>query len=225
MLGEFLVALWYIWDQRNCHLWNKKKLEEWEILPRASNWLKDYLEKQSSPRLMARNEVQGWKPPQSAPVKINVDAACISDRGTGWGAVIRDGEGRFLFAGVRRSRTQWNPEEAEAMAIGFGLDLARRFGILEMEMESDCQGIIQQLQREEDRETESGLICAELRAVAQTLNHVQWNFVGRKFNGPAHLMAHVECDWESEEIWVDNPPQFLVTLLREDMGGNSNFAF
>ncbi|CAL1384118.1 unnamed protein product [Linum trigynum] len=142
-LGEFLVALWYIWDQRNCYYWNKKKVEEWEILPRVSNWLKDYLEKQLSPRQSERNDAQGWQPPTIAPVKINVDAACIADRGTRWGVVIRDGGGRFLFAGVRRSRIQWNPEEAEAMAIGFVLDLARRFELMEMEMESDCQGIIQ----------------------------------------------------------------------------------
>ncbi|CAL1379744.1 unnamed protein product [Linum trigynum] len=34
-LGKFLVALWFIWEQRNNQVWNKRKLEEWKIIPKA----------------------------------------------------------------------------------------------------------------------------------------------------------------------------------------------
>ncbi|CAL1384106.1 unnamed protein product [Linum trigynum] len=109
----------------------------------------------------------------------NVDATCFVDRGTRWGVVITDGGGKFMFDGVRRSRIQWNPEEAEAIAIDFGLDLAHKFALREIEMESDCQGVIQQLQWEEEREIEIGLVCAEIRAKARTLDCVKWSFTGR----------------------------------------------
>ncbi|CAL1372336.1 unnamed protein product [Linum trigynum] len=215
-LGSFLVALWYIWDQRNCQLWNKKKLEEWEIAPRANEWLKDYLEKQTKTQGVERAPDLRWRPPELIPVKVNVDAACMSGKGTGWGAVIRDGGGRCLLAAVKRSRVQWNPEDSEVMAIDFGLELARRMTFREMEMESDSLGIISQLRREEERQTENVLLCEEVRAKAQEFDRVIWSFVGREFKKPAHFMAHVSCNWDEEEIWMDRPPFFLEPLLKED---------
>ncbi|CAL1399266.1 unnamed protein product [Linum trigynum] len=221
-LGSLLVALWYLWDQRNCHLWNKNKLEEWEILPRASEWLHDYLTKQMKSQSEPREEEQRWKHPTAGSVKLNVDAACFDGQGTRWGVVARDQNGQFLFGAVKRSQTQWNPEEAEVLAVDFGLEMARRIGMGEVEMESDCQGIIQQLRREERRETEVGLMCEEIRIKALALVRVCWSWVGRNKNKSAHKMAHLECNWDSEEVWDNNPPQILVPLLRED--ATENFA-
>ncbi|CAL1382426.1 unnamed protein product [Linum trigynum] len=63
---------------------NLKKLEEWEILPRASDWLPDYMEKQLQHQSQGRQEEQQWKPPTTVPMKINVDASCFADWGTRW---------------------------------------------------------------------------------------------------------------------------------------------
>ncbi|CAL1396474.1 unnamed protein product [Linum trigynum] len=167
-----------------------------------------------------KEEDQRWKPPTAGAVKINVDAACFDGQGTGWGVVARDQNGHFPFGAVKRSRIQWNPEEVEVLAVDFGLEMARRRGMGEVEMESDCQGIVQQLRREERRETEVGLMCEDVRIKAQALGLVRWYWEGRNKNRLAHKIAHLDCNWDSEEVWDDNPPQVLVPLLREDATGN-----
>ncbi|CAL1388227.1 unnamed protein product [Linum trigynum] len=191
-------------------------------MPRAAEWLNDYLEKQIRPQNVVGETDRRWRPADLTPVKINVDAACFEGRGTGWGVVVRDEEGRCLLAGVKRSRIHWEPDLAEAKAIEYGLELARRFSWLEVEMESDCLGVIHTIRREEEGRTELGCLCATLRAQAQDLVKVIRNFTGRGKNQVAHAMAQVEGNWGEKDIWVDNPPIFIVPLLREDLFTNSD---
>ncbi|CAL1394158.1 unnamed protein product [Linum trigynum] len=61
-----------------------------------------------------------WEPPRSADFKVNVDTACFEGHGSGFGIVIRDKKKNLCFISVRRSQTQWSPEMAECLAIGWG---------------------------------------------------------------------------------------------------------
>ncbi|CAL1410909.1 unnamed protein product [Linum trigynum] len=120
-LGKFLVALWFIWDQRNSQMWNKRKLEEREIIPRAIGWLEEYLDMQEVESEAHRQRDGKWRPAQSTEFTISVDAGCLTGQGTGLGAVIRKRDGDFVAAAVKRTRRQWEAMEAEAMAVKFGM--------------------------------------------------------------------------------------------------------
>ncbi|CAL1386975.1 unnamed protein product [Linum trigynum] len=103
-LGNFLVALWFIWEQRNSQMWNKRNLEEGEIIHRAFGWLQEYLNMQEAESEVHRQCERKWRPSQSADFTISVDAGRLTGQGTGLGAVVRKKDGDFVAAAVRRTR-------------------------------------------------------------------------------------------------------------------------
>ncbi|CAL1413900.1 unnamed protein product [Linum trigynum] len=209
-IGLFLVGLWFIWEERNCQMWNKKELEENEILGKAERWLTKYLEFQFAAPDQGPRQTPRWKPPEGADFKINVDAAVIADSGTGLGVVVRDRNDSFCFAGVRRSRIQWTPELADIQAIKFGLEVAIEKGFISGEIESDCLREVQQIKKEEMSLTEEGDECEEVKARLDELGgSVTIRFAGREANQVAHIM----CRWDDSEYWASRPPIFLVDQL------------
>ncbi|CAL1370215.1 unnamed protein product [Linum trigynum] len=81
----------------------------------------------------------------------------------GLGVVVRDRNGSFCFARVRRLRIQWTPELAEIQAIKFGLEVALEEGFVSGEIESDCLRAVQQIAKEERSLTEEGDECEEVK--------------------------------------------------------------
>ncbi|CAL1412374.1 unnamed protein product [Linum trigynum] len=221
-IGRFLVALWFIWDQRNSQLWNKSKMEEWEIMGRASRWIEEYLEAQSPRERTQQAEQTKWAPSTAADFTMTVDAACLQDRGTGLGVVVRDRAGAFRLEAVKRSRRQWDPDLAEAMAVDFGVEIVGRYHFLNSEIQMDCQRVARILRGEQQTQLELGRVYEEIRRKATGLGPVAWSYISRKLNEPAHLVAHTDCGWEREDIWVDSPPSFLVQALQADVMMPSN---
>ncbi|CAL1374557.1 unnamed protein product [Linum trigynum] len=215
-IGNFLVALWFIWAERNCHLWNNKKKEEWEIIDRAMQWLEEYKRHQLIPAGGERKKSTQWKSPPAGSFKINVDAAIFEGNGSGFGVVIRDANGECCLAGVKRTRRQWLPEFAEAAAISFGLEVAKRYNFLPGLVETDCLVVVQRIQNEDEDETEMAEVCKELRVQLLEAGGLNITFVGREANRAAHLMAHTLCNWEEEELWTSSPPVFLSPILISD---------
>ncbi|CAL1398403.1 unnamed protein product [Linum trigynum] len=70
-IRQFLVALWFIWNKRNNQMWNKKKMEEYEIINRAERWLAEYLEYQTSSAMTPTRTPPSRAPQISANYKIN----------------------------------------------------------------------------------------------------------------------------------------------------------
>lgn len=82
--------------------------------------------------------------PTAASYKINSDAA-IKEGRYGLGAVVRDEVCDVLMA-VRQCKLgewKWTPEEAEAMAIKLGLQLAYDVSFCSVEVETDCLRVVQ----------------------------------------------------------------------------------
>ncbi|CAL1414046.1 unnamed protein product [Linum trigynum] len=200
-IGQFLAALWFIWEERNCQQWNKKKREEYEIMGKSERWLLQYLEYQSATMATGPRQAILWKPPDRADFKINVDAATFTGAGTGLGVVIRDKNGGCCFAGVRRSRTQWTAELAEIQAIKLGLEVAIEMGYRPGEIETDCLRVVQQIGKEEESLTEEGAECEEMRdKLAGLSGEFSVSFLGRDSNRAAHIMAHTQCGWHETEF-------------------------
>ncbi|CAL1414842.1 unnamed protein product [Linum trigynum] len=213
-IAQFLAALWFIWGERNSQCWNTKKLEEFEIMGKAERWLNEYLEYQQQGLEVTPRQVARWKPPETADFKINVDAATLTGAGTGLGVVVRDRNGGFCCAVIKRTRIQWPAELAELQAIKLGLEIAREKDFVTGEIESDCLRAVQQIGREEMSMTEEGVESAEVRELIDTFaGQMQIRFAGRESNKTAHILAHVQCGWDETEIWVSRPPIFLVDQL------------
>lgn len=76
-------------------------------------------------------------PPQVGFVKINFDAHIYDGGGVGCGVVIRDWRGCAVAAGVRRWAGRWSVEMAEARAVLYGVQLARRLNFRNVVLEGD----------------------------------------------------------------------------------------
>ncbi|CAL1379931.1 unnamed protein product [Linum trigynum] len=83
-------------------------------------------------------EVITWMRPPRGWVKVNVDAAVLKGEGTGLGMVMRDENGAFQRAAVRRERRCWPPEIAEIKAVEFDLKQLERSGGRQAVVEMDC---------------------------------------------------------------------------------------
>ncbi|CAL1405773.1 unnamed protein product [Linum trigynum] len=147
-MGQFLVALWFLWEERNNQLWNKKKLKEFEVMGKAERWLTDYLDhQQRQVSTQGRGEYR-WSPPSTVEFKVNVDVACFEEEGSRFGVVIPDNQGNFLLAAVRRRRTQWVLEMVECRTISLRANLTVEHGLVHWHIEMDCLSIVQKMKKE-----------------------------------------------------------------------------
>ncbi|CAL1384392.1 unnamed protein product [Linum trigynum] len=215
-LEKLGILLWSIWNERNNHMFNKKKAEEWEIVGRALTYWEEFQSHHLEEKEERGEDNDTWETPMEGWVKLNVDAAVLAENGTGLGVVARDASGRFLLAAVRRERTQWPPELAELRAIAFGVELAEEHNLQMVEVESDCLNAIHQMQAEEMMRLEGGVLAREIKTRAARLGSVRWRFTKRTGNESAHAMAYLNCNWDSTNLWVHRPPLAILSVLEKD---------
>ncbi|CAL1403348.1 unnamed protein product [Linum trigynum] len=134
----------------------------------------------------------------------------------GLGVIVRTRAGDLRLAGVKRSLRQWDSEMAEAMAVDFAVEVARRFHFSDVEIQLDFHTVKRILKGESSTHLDLGRVCNEIKEKAAGLGHIRWEHVERKWNESAHFLAHWDCCWEREMIWVDSPPDSLVTLILKD---------
>ncbi|CAL1354880.1 unnamed protein product [Linum trigynum] len=158
----------------------------------AEKWLIEYLKNQPAESEKVPRQVVQWKPLDKATYKINVDATTFAGAGTGLGVVVRDKNGVFCCAGVRRTRIQWTSELAELQAIKFGLEIAVEKGFVPGEIESDCLGAVQQIEKEETSMAEEGAESEKVREMIDSLNGLMGiQFSVRESTRATHIFAHI----------------------------------
>ncbi|CAL1413281.1 unnamed protein product [Linum trigynum] len=229
-IQKFTLVLWLLWKERCNHKYNNQKLEESEIIPRALAWIDTYLAAQN-PEEVQRRVAGGagssatqtsWIPPPRGAFKLNTDAGVFPQGGVGLGCVIRNEEGAFVGASLKKERGTCRVIEAEAKAIFMGLVEANRRAISPLVVESDCQALISKLQRRDADASELGVWCEKIWNLAKVNEsfsgqQVTWVYVGRKANTVAHWLAHSGARWDHQVVWVDDPPLSLLSLMENDL--------
>ncbi|KAK1384070.1 hypothetical protein POM88_021805 [Heracleum sosnowskyi] len=71
--------------------------------------------------------LSSWQGPPVGSVKFNTDAHVPAGSNVGLGVVIGNEMGKLLVAAVKRCETT-SPDIAEALAVRYGLQVARRLG-------------------------------------------------------------------------------------------------
>ncbi|CAL1360438.1 unnamed protein product [Linum trigynum] len=69
-LEAWCIVLWFLWKERNCHLFNVQKLAEQDIIPRAEHFLADYKTVRVAVEMSLSHD-GSWRPPPPGHVKIN----------------------------------------------------------------------------------------------------------------------------------------------------------
>ncbi|CAL1356961.1 unnamed protein product [Linum trigynum] len=215
-VAQLCSLLWFFWKDRNNFLFNKKFLDEWQVFPRADEFIHCFLEVQGknkpSPRTRLRSACK-WKKPPIGVFKLNTDAGISNERKVGLGCILRDWEGKEVFAASRRLNVNWSPDIAEGMAILYGIRLVKEKGIGPIVVESDCKRVIEKLKQEEICRTELGTICSDILKEAEELDIREWSFAFREAYNAAHMLAHLVSEFEENRFECNGLPLMVADVV------------
>ncbi|CAL1392116.1 unnamed protein product [Linum trigynum] len=216
-IERFSSLLWFFWKERNNCLFNSKMLHEWEVFTKADDFIQDYVAvqgKDNNRSGRADRRIHRWKKPPEGIYKLNSDAGCSGKGEVGMGFIIRDWNGKMILAGSRTVKAGWSPEIAEGMALKFGLEKAKDKGLRVIQVESDCQRLINILNGRENSRTEIESVCSSLISAGSEVNVVDWSFVYREANGVAHLLAHFfPFNVFRDKVWQDSAPGQIADVI------------
>ncbi|XP_057246865.1 uncharacterized protein LOC130589575 [Beta vulgaris subsp. vulgaris] len=106
-----------------------------------------------------------WQAPSDGWLKINVDAGQAGGGLSGLGVVCRDMEGSILSCAAVQMRANWEAPIAEARAVLEGVVMAKSLGLQKVIIESDCQRVVQALQKQEKGSSSFNLIIDDIFSV------------------------------------------------------------
>lgn len=108
---------------------------------------KSYRDCTSPPSIVATPGDRKWRKPCPGFIKINCDVALPTSGDAQIAFVGRDGNGVFLFAGVKTIAPTTDVELAEAEAALWALNFAKERGLANVHIESDCLALVSKAQK------------------------------------------------------------------------------
>ena len=107
----------------------------------ASDYLREFVDAQDHLSVLVTVHVpanQAWQPLQGEFFKLNFDGACFDNGATsGYGAVIRNGNGEVMAAISAKGGAVRDSEELEVMACRKALEFAMDADFMEVMLEGD----------------------------------------------------------------------------------------
>jgi ribonuclease HI len=218
-----IAFLWQWWTARNKRNANdgEKSLEE--VAFQTRRWAKEFAEFYAHKGAKARQPVEErrWTPPTDPDVlKINVDGAFADNpnRG-GWGFVIRDHRGQVVGAGAGRLEFPHSAAHSEAEACIQALVAASSWGMTRVLVESDCQTLVNALNKASYDRSPIGVVVRDTRMMAR-LNFVSSSFVfaKRDCNKVAHAIAALGVSgiYSEGQFWPDAVPSDVLGLVASE---------
>ncbi|XP_074315550.1 uncharacterized protein LOC141651750 [Silene latifolia] len=171
---NFMMGCWAIWERRNKAVFDDGEWRADWVVRRAKDLFMEMRsasmkgETQGTPGGMLRGGGQmgtdgggsaagleeKWARPREGICKVNVDAGFIKGKGVGWGLVCRGISGMIDWAITIQEQGEIEPKVAEAITVYHGICEARRIGVKDVIIESDCLNV-----------------CRKLNSVAHALTH------------------------------------------------------
>jgi hypothetical protein len=213
------VAVWYIW-------WERRKVTHGDTVqsPARTAQAISTLSLNFSRARKKKHGISrhGWVKPKEDFVKLNVDAGFCADSGSGsTGAVLRDDRGFFLAASCCGMPFISDPSTAEARALRDGLLLAGQLGCNRIEVNSDCMDVIEVMNEGGNSLGPAAAIYEECSFLCRNFSQIVFYHCPREANMAAHVLAS-HAKGPLSIVWHDDPPDFLVNVLADDVSVISN---
>jgi ribonuclease HI len=149
-----------------------------------------YLFKTKNDRQQREVAQSRWLPPPEDWVCLNVDAALFpAEKRMGWGAVLRDHTGTFLFSCAEGLDGLPVPELAEAIAARSALTMARDKGFQKVIMVSDCLSLVQRISSSAQDRSLTGIVVGDIKCLMTDFESCSVKFSSRNFNVVAHTLT------------------------------------
>ena len=151
-------------------------------------------------------------------MKTNFDEAVFSDSNqSSVGVVIQENNGAVLASCLEKLHQAYKPDEVEALATLKAVSLARDLGFRNVILEGDSLGLIKALKSAEDSLSPTGLLVDDVKWVASSFEQLVYSHVKRNDNRVAHSLAKNAFCIPDSQIWMEDVPSQITSILDLDV--------
>nr|XP_027118368.1 uncharacterized protein LOC113735569 [Coffea arabica] len=214
------IILWNLWLNRNGALFDGSYRDPLSLVSLSINFLQKYREANTSPNTPIRTSIAPlhWTKPPVGFLKANFDGAVFSEYGySGVGVVVRDERGNFVTGTSHKISGIFSPEVIEAYAARTAISLLLQWKVPNIILEGDSLKIVNMLKLMESDDSAYGVLLDDIFVRLQNFAAWEANWVPRKANVPAHLLARNARSISDICSWSYSPPPFLPSAISADL--------
>jgi hypothetical protein len=187
-MSKVAMILWALWWRRNQKCWNDFLPTVYDVTRRANESLQDWkgARRHTAVALqtVAVSTEVAWKKPPMGKLKCNIDAACYRDQNLYCvGMCIRDEQGRFVSAYMKRFEGQPDIREAEPMGVLEGLMWLKGMNSSNVLLETDYLQVVQHIGNKIQDKSEYGIILDKCRILLLSMENCRSVMLGDKLTG------------------------------------------
>jgi hypothetical protein len=169
-----------------------------------------------------REKKAPWSPPKASEIKMNVDAAFCADTGeAAAGVVFRNHSGEPIAVASSVLEGCNDAEEAEAIAVLTGMNLAVQLNLKPAIVESDNAGVVKALNGLAPHMGTSWHIYRNILQRRGEFPGCVFSKVNRLGNGVAHELASLAKVSRNSVVWLPPFPDFIKFICNSDYVSNS----
>ncbi|BFG23550.1 hypothetical protein CerSpe_098240 [Prunus speciosa] len=114
--------------------------------------------------------------------------------------------------------TTTSSKHAEIMMLHFGMKFARDVGFSSILIESDSQGVVNDVKKDEEESWASdGHLIDDIKRSLQHFEEVTISFSPRRCNQVAHFLARHALNCDTMVTWIEEVPFWLESIVNDDI--------
>lgn len=209
---ERIASLTYhLWHARNKMVWEGEPINSliaWRIASRVLFDWKSWGVRQRTDDIQATaGPMQGTFAFLGTGVRCTVDAAIFQEQGkAGFGAVVFDGDGRFVEAVNGPISYDLSPYQAEAVACREALSSLKSRNYEAIHLMSDCMNVVKAISGHSRDLSYTCPIVEQCRSLLKQFSFSKCYFLSRSANQAAHTLARATGSQSVRLFWDSIPP-------------------
>ncbi|XP_017187335.2 uncharacterized protein [Malus domestica] len=158
-----------------------------------------------------------WIVPPRGQLKRNIDGFGKAESlAAGFSAIIRDGNGLFIAAGIGSFEDIASPLISKAMAMRAGLLWAIDRGYQSLIIETYSLQIVEALRDPILNLSPIEQVLKDCKVLLNTITEANITHIRRNANAAAHHLAKVGLSLMQSYEWIGSPPSIRTDILVED---------
>ncbi|KAL2920760.1 hypothetical protein RDABS01_012251, partial [Bienertia sinuspersici] len=219
-LQKIMAITWANWFCRNKWLYEQQDLNGTVVAARFVHMVEEFgnyvTQVHGSPPVAQPATVGSWIAPHVGFHKVNTDAH-TSGSPTSVGVVVRDDRGAIVLKVTRLFEGGMEAEVAEALAARVGLEVARRFSLNKVWLESDSLNVVKKVNTKAMGFSPLFLVINDIVELSNSFHTFSFSHVRRAGNTVAHLAARGDTKGSSELVCMAPFPQSIAALADLDL--------